>query len=145
MPDRLWVYHAEHESKIIKRRELKKYLADDWRESPAELPGFLDKNKAFLKECECHHKKSAADLGDDIDDVKARKLAVNELGGHQAAFVEKMNKNINNDKWIKEQRDMLEDSIKKDFGIDPDMRKYRGYKGMLKLDKYYRELQNGNS
>lgn len=145
MPNRLWVYHSEHESKIIIRRELNKYFNAGWKESPAELAGFISGQAEFMAQSSSHHKQSAESKGVSIDDDHARKLAINELGGHTVSFVKQMNKHANDDKWIKEQRDMLESNLKKDFGYDPDMRKYRGYNGMLKLDKLYRELENGNS
>lgn len=45
-----WVYHAEHEAIIINASELDSYLENGWVNSPAELPGTIDRWKEALNE-----------------------------------------------------------------------------------------------
>lgn len=45
-----WVYHAEHEAIIINASELDSYLEEGWVNSPAELPGTIDRWKEALNE-----------------------------------------------------------------------------------------------
>ena len=143
--NRLWVYHADHESKIILRRQLDKHFSAGWRESPALLSGFIKLHSQQIDELTVKHYDSAKERGADIDDKHARRLAVDEYVRHKSKFVDVMNDHANDDEWIKEKRFQLEKELQKDFGHDPDMRKYRGFNGMLKLDKLYRELENGDS
>ena len=37
----MWVYHSEHEPKVINSSELESYLKDEGKESPAELAGAI--------------------------------------------------------------------------------------------------------
>jgi len=45
---------------------------------------------------------------------------------------------------LKEKRE-IEATIKKDYQIDVDLRKYGGHEGLVKLKEYYEELKNGDT
>lgn len=41
-----WVYHSEHEPKIVDSDEVESLSAEGWHDSPAKCDGFLDKLEA---------------------------------------------------------------------------------------------------
>jgi hypothetical protein len=142
---RLWVYHADKEPKIILRHQLETHYNNGWRESPALCAGYTTKIKDTIEEFTIGQIETNKNKGNMVAKEDARKIAIDEIGRHQAGVIEQMNKNANDDKWIKEQRENLEQELIDNFGHNPDMRKYRGYKGLLRLDKLFREFENGNS
>ena len=142
---RLWVYHAEHEPMIILRPQLGTHFDKGWRESPALCAGYTTKISDVIKVFADGQLKTNKAKGIEITKEHARKLAIDEIGRHQSSVNESLNDTINDKAKLKAAKKQLEKDIIKEFGIDPDMRKFKGVQGLQRLEELYRELENGNS
>lgn len=142
---RLWVYHAEHKPMIILRPQLAVHFDDGWRESPAECAGYTTKIKDAIDVFADGQFETNKAKGHEITKEHARKLAIDEIGRHQTTVTDALNDTINDKAKLKAAKKDLEKEIIKKFGVDPDMRKFKGVQGLQRLEELYRELENGNS
>lgn len=136
-----WIYHAEHEPKIINVDEFDTYNSGGWEDSPAKCEGFtsIPSIKQAIKD--------AAKTGEShgLSKKKAKNIAVHQTGQKIQKVADSVNEQINSKSAIKKAKREIEKKILKEFNEDVDLRSFVGYEGLRELQEYYKELKNGDN
>ncbi len=137
-----WLYHATEKPIIVHNKTLlTEKMANGWYKSPAHVPGFIDtpgiaETRQAVKEAHM--------AGFKAHEESADKAAVNEIGKKVQVVVDEANTAIQDRTKVKENLRELEKAILEEFGEDVDLRRYRGVKGLAKLNNYYNELKEAH-